>query len=215
MSRPCNCARQLCASRQRQPADSGGRGRIRKCRTGWRKVAANRAISLVQDDGPGRDRTCDLGIKSGRQALVVAGAGWSKRVVEPDQLACSRVLWRGLVDLLLTHTASYLDNAYLVEYPVTCRCVEPALAGQFEGTRRAFRGSRQSRIIPVIDWEQSCDAKCRSQGEGLLIRHRFTVAVVSAEERCVADKRGASHSGAAGNVSVVQWEAPPTCISTG
>jgi hypothetical protein len=51
-----------------------------------------------------------LGLKVGCQALVVAWARWPKPAVEPNQLACSRVLWRSLVDLLLTHLVSCIDN---------------------------------------------------------------------------------------------------------
>jgi hypothetical protein len=62
-------------------------------------------------DGPGRDRTCDLGIKSGCHALAVARARWLKRLVEPNQFGCSWVLWRGIVDLLLTHAVAVPANA--------------------------------------------------------------------------------------------------------
>ena len=41
-------------------------------------------------DGPGRDRTCDLGIKSGRQRLVGAGDRYGNGSVEPKALrGCS------------------------------------------------------------------------------------------------------------------------------
>jgi hypothetical protein len=63
-------------------------------------------------DGPGRDRTCDLGIKSGRHALVVARGCWKNRVVAPDQLGPVRVRWRGIVDLPLTHFVICVDNDF-------------------------------------------------------------------------------------------------------
>ncbi len=59
--------------------------------------------------GPGRNRTCDLGIKS-----VAAREYWPKGVVEPNQLGSTRVLWGGIVDFLLTHPVARSDNALAV-----------------------------------------------------------------------------------------------------
>jgi hypothetical protein len=51
-----------------------------------------------------------LGLTVDAKALVVARVRWPKRAVEPNQFACSRLRWRSLADLLLTHLAFCIDN---------------------------------------------------------------------------------------------------------
>src|SRR5262249_11698361 len=55
---------------------------------------SNSRYLQVIHHGPGRDRTCDLGIKSGPQQLVRPRESWLKRIVEPGSLVFARALSR-------------------------------------------------------------------------------------------------------------------------
>ncbi len=63
---------------------------------------------IDQDHGPGRDRTCDLGIKCGCQALLLprntGRNAWLSRIN-------SGLFWGCIVDLSLTHPVFRGDNA--------------------------------------------------------------------------------------------------------
>ena len=52
------------------------------------------------------------------------------RVVEADQLGPVRVRWRGIVDLLLTHLVSCIDNARVMNFGARQRSQHPVSAGE-------------------------------------------------------------------------------------
>jgi hypothetical protein len=100
----------------------------------------------ISGDGPGRTRTCDLGIKSGCRALLSARNSWANRFVEPSQIESVGVLWRRIVDLLLTSTLTK-ETTQSATGSLDSR--EPGPAGAREscdgaqgGDRRAAPGSQ-------------------------------------------------------------------------
>ncbi len=93
-----------------------------------------------------------LGLKVVPRLLVIARARWPKGVVEPNQLACSRMLWRGIVDLLLTELVACSDNdaATIRDGSTTiCRCSGEALVLL---SRSAFRPAFQSSSSAACCW---------------------------------------------------------------
>jgi hypothetical protein len=88
-------------------------------------------------DGPGRDRTCDLGIKSGRQPLVRFCARWADHTFEANPLAAARVLSDRRVDLLLTRSvACESDTTARAKCPVRFLAARLTLPCDPGATRR-------------------------------------------------------------------------------